>query len=154
MMRSSFVRQQERAISRHLPTLKQMHVFLILPQQFVGTCRDPGFAILLPRDLFAEVARASQDLLLRKAKFARTCRDEGFATLLPRYVLVEVAQATRDFLLRKRRARMRSLDRRRTSSLDVHDSKFAEGLFLAFTAALRCFLSAIAFAIAVLSSSE
>ena len=148
-MRSSFVRQQERAISRPLPTLQQMHVFLLLPQQFAGTCRDPGFAILLPRDVFAEVARASQDLLLRKAKFARTCRDAGFAALLPRDVFIEVAHAMRDFLLRKRRARMRSLDRRRTSSRIVHDSNFAEGLFVAFTAALRCFRSAIALVLAV-----
>ena len=41
-----------------------------LPQQFAGTCRDVGFAALLPRDVFAEVARAARGLLLRRARMA------------------------------------------------------------------------------------
>ena len=45
-----------------------MHLFFLLPQQFAGTCRDEGFAALLPRDVFAEVARAARRLLLRRAR--------------------------------------------------------------------------------------
>ena len=39
-----------------------------MPQQFAGTCRDAGFAALLARDVFAEVARAESGLLLRRTR--------------------------------------------------------------------------------------
>ena len=48
-----------------------MHLCFLLPQQFAGTCRDAGFAALLPRDVFAEVARAARGLLLRLLRRAR-----------------------------------------------------------------------------------
>ena len=89
-----------------------MHLCFLLPQQFAGTCRDAGFAALLPRDVFAEVARAARGLLLR-------------------------------------RARMKSLHRRRFSSALAHDSNLAEAFFVALMAALRCLRSAIALSVAV-----
>ena len=89
-----------------------MHLCFLLPQQFAGTCRDAGFAALLPRDVFAEVARAARGLLLR-------------------------------------RARMKTLHRRRFSSALAHDSNLAEGFFVALMAALRCLRSAIALSVAV-----
>ena len=89
-----------------------MHLCFLLPQQFAGTCRDAGFAALLPRDVFAEVARAARGLLLR-------------------------------------RARMKSLHRRRFSSALAHDSNLTERVFVAVMAALRCLRSAIALSVAV-----
>ena len=105
------------------------------------------FAALLPRDVFAEVARAARGVLLRRAQFAGTCRDAGLAALLPRDVFDEVARAARGLLLR--RARMKSLHRRRFSSALAHDSNLAEGFLVALIAALRCFRSAIALSVAV-----
>ena len=89
-----------------------MHFCFLLPQQFAGTCRDASFAALLPRGVFAEVARAARGLLLR-------------------------------------RARIKSLHRRRFSSALVHDSNLAEGFFVALMAALRCLRSVIALPVAV-----
>ena len=128
-------------------TVEASAFIFLLPQQFAGTCRDAGFAALLPRDVFAEVARAARGLLLRRAQFAGTCRDAGFASLLPRDVFAKVARAARGLLLR--RARMKSLHRRRFSSALAHDSNLAEGFFVALIAALRCFRSAIALSVAV-----
>ena len=95
-----------------------MHLRFLLPQQFAGTCRDAGFAALLPRDDFA-----------------------GCAALLPCF-----AATARRFL---RRARMKSLHRRRFSSALAHDSNLAEGFFVALMAALRCLRSAMALSVAV-----
>ena len=117
-MRSRSLRRRERAISRPLPPSKQVHLCFLLPQQFAGTCRDAGFAALLPRDVFA-----------------------GFAALLPCF-----AATARRFL---RRARMKSLHRRRFSSALAHDSNLAEAFFVALMAALRCLRSAIALSVAV-----
>ena len=93
-------------------TVEASAFIFLLPQQFAGTCRDAGFAALLPRDVFAEVARAARGLLLR-------------------------------------RARMRSLHRRRFSSALALDSNLAEGFFVALIAALRCFRSAIALSVSM-----
>ena len=79
-----------------------MHLFFLLPQQFAGTCRDAGFAALLPRDDFAEVTRAARGLLLR-------------------------------------RARMKSLHRRRFSSALAHDSNLAEGVFRGLDSSVALF---------------
>ena len=49
-------------------TVEASAFIFLLPQQFAGTCRDAGFAALLPRDVFAEVARAARGFLFRRAR--------------------------------------------------------------------------------------
>ena len=55
-------------------TVEASAFIFLLPQQFAGTCRDATFAALLPRDAFAEVARAARGLLLRKARMTSLIR--------------------------------------------------------------------------------
>ena len=97
-----------------------MHVCFLLPQQFAGTCRDAGFAALVPRGVLC--------FPLPLLSFA--------------FALLSVA-------LLARRARIKTLHRRRFSSALAHDSNLAEGFFVALMAALRCLRSAIALSVAV-----
>ena len=71
-----------------------------------------------------------------RATFLQALQHCYRALLLPRDVFL-------------RRARMKSLHRRRFSSALAHDSNLAEGVFVALMAALRCVRRAIASSVAV-----
>ena len=51
-----------------------MHLCFLLPQQFAGTCRDAGFAALLPRDVFAGFAALLPCFAATARRFLRRSR--------------------------------------------------------------------------------